>query len=144
MQSSTRARELCDKRGNRRGSYGSYGSCGSCWRPNKDLVSRDVFAFVCFSASVKARLPHKDTSTTAAEEETQKIKKTKKKSAEKKISESKNPKRKGKYTVQQHLGADSCVSEICVISTKGIFFVSVYIALSHLKYEKEHCAAKFG
>lgn len=31
-------------------------ACG----PNKDL-SCAVFAFVCFSASVKARLPHKDT-----------------------------------------------------------------------------------
>lgn len=31
-------------------------ACG----PNKDL-SCAVFAFLCFSASVKARLPHKDT-----------------------------------------------------------------------------------
>lgn len=85
---------------------------------------------------MKARLPHKDTSTTAAEEETQK--KNEKKFAEKKINESKTSKKKGKYTVQQNLGANSCVSEICVISTKRIFFVSVYFVFFHTRNARKN------
>lgn len=65
-------------------------ACG----PNKDL-SCAVFAFVCFSASVKARLPHKDTKQP-------KKKKQKKKPKKKWSEQTKNVKKQcEKYTMQQ-------------------------------------------